>query len=152
VCTNDLGVHAPLSAAAHPATLPAMATATRKRSGWITFAGTLALLAGAYNALSGIAAIADDDTVSAVATQVLYGIDLTVWGWFWLLVGALQILTGVMILRRNEWGLALGVSLAGISAFFTVFVIFVAPLWAITVLTLNMLVIYGLLSRGDDFT
>jgi hypothetical protein len=129
-----------------------MATHTRKRSGWITFAGALALLAGAYNALSGIAAIADDETVSAVATQVLYGIDLTVWGWFWLLVGALQIFTGVMILRRSEWGLALGVSLAGISAFMTVFVIFAAPLWAITVLTLNMLVIYGLLSRGDDFT
>ena len=32
-----------------------------KRHGWVTFAGVIALVAGTYNALSGIAAIADDD-------------------------------------------------------------------------------------------
>ena len=52
------------------------------RSGWITFAGVAALIAGAYNALSGIAALSDDDTLAAQAQEVLYGIDLTAWGWF----------------------------------------------------------------------
>ena len=123
-----------------------------KRHGWVTFAGVIALVAGTYNALSGIAAIADDDTLSSQVTKVLYGIDVGVWGWLWLLVGALQIFTGVLILQRKEWGLALGVSIAGLSAFMTIFVIFVVPLWAITVLTMDILVIYGLLNRADDFT
>ena len=123
-----------------------------KRHGWVTFAGVIALVAGTYNALSGIAAIADDDTLAAQATDVLYGIDLTVWGWCWLIVGVLQLFTGVLILQRKEWGLALGVSIAGLSAFMTIFVIFVIPLWAIAVLTLDILVIYGLLERADDFT
>jgi hypothetical protein len=47
------------------------------RSGWVTFAGVVALVAGGYNALSGIAAVADDDTLTSRATEVLYGIDIT---------------------------------------------------------------------------
>jgi hypothetical protein len=122
-----------------------------RRSGWITFAGIAALMAGAYNALSGIAALADDDTLAAQAEEVLYGIDLTAWGWFWLLVGLVQLVTGVLILGRNPWGLWLGVAIACISALFTVFVVFVFPLWAIAVLTIDFLVLYGLLTRSHEF-
>jgi hypothetical protein len=125
--------------------------AQRKRSGWVTFAAVIAIAAGAYNALSGIAAIADDDTLASQATKVLYGIDLSVWGWLWLLAGALQILGGILVLRRNEWGIAICVTMAGFSALCTIFVIFVVPLWAVTVLSLDVLVMYGLLARGDDF-
>ena len=129
-----------------------MATSsTRDRSGWVTFAGVIALVVGAYNALSGIAAISDDDTITAQATQVLYGIDLTGWGWFWLIVGALQALAGVLVLMRNEWGRWLAISLAGVSAMITIFVIFVFPLWAIAVLGLDCLVLYALLTHETDF-
>jgi len=48
-----------------------------KRSGWLTFAGIILIVAGVYNAVSGIAALSDDDTVAAAATEVLLGIDLT---------------------------------------------------------------------------
>jgi hypothetical protein len=123
-----------------------------RRSGWITFAGVVALVVGAYNTLSGIAALADDDTLAARANEVLYGIDLTAWGWFWLIVGVLQLLTGVLILQRSVWGLWLGVGFACVSAFMTVFVMFVFPLWAIAVLTLDFLILYGLLTRSDEFT
>ena len=74
------------------------------RSGWITFAGVTVMIVGAYNALSGIAALTDDDTVAAQVNEVLYGIDLTAWGWFWLIVGLLQLVTGVLILGRNMCG------------------------------------------------
>jgi hypothetical protein len=132
--------------------LHAMANTTvTGRSGWVTFAGVSALVVGGYNALSGIAALSDDDTLAAQANEVLFGIDLTFWGWLWLIVGALQLLAGVLIIRRNEWGMALGVSLAGLSALITVFVIFVFPLWAIAVLTLDALVLYGLLTSSDEF-
>jgi hypothetical protein len=122
-----------------------------RRSGWITFAGVVALLAGGYNALSGIAALTDDDTLASRATEVLYGIDLTAWGWFWLIAGLLQLVTGALILARNAWGLWLGVGIAFLSALMTIFVIFIFPLWAIAVLTLDFLVIYGLLTRSDEF-
>ena len=128
-----------------------MADNVSKRSGWITFAGVMAVLAGGYNALSGIAALVDDDTIASQAKEVLYGIDLTAWGWFWLLVGLAQILTGVLIFQRNTWGLWLGVAFAGLSAMLTVIVMFVFPLWAIAVLTIDFLVLFGLLTQSDEF-
>ena len=128
-----------------------MATHVAKRSGWITFAAIVAVIAGAYNTLSGIAAITNDDTIESRAKEVLYAIDMTTWGWFWLIVGVVQILTGVLIFRRNTWGLWLGVAIAILSALSTVFVIFALPLWAIAVLTLDFLVLYGLVERSDEF-
>jgi uncharacterized membrane protein HdeD (DUF308 family) len=128
-----------------------MAEQATRRSGWVTFAGVAALIAGGYNILSGIAALADDDTLAAQAQEVLYGIDLTAWGWFWLLVGIVQLITGVLILQRSTWGYWLGVSIAGISAMLTILVMFVFPLWAIAVLAVNFLVLYGLLTQSDEF-
>jgi hypothetical protein len=122
-----------------------------KRSGWITFAGVMAVLAGGYNLLSGIAALSDDDTIASQAKEVLYGIDLTAWGWFWLLIGLAQIFTGVLIFQRSTWGLWLGVGFAGLSAMLTVIVMFVFPLWAIAVLTIDFLVLFGLLTQSDEF-
>ena len=128
-----------------------MADNVANRSGWIMFAGVMAVLAGGYNALSGIAALSDDDTLASQAKDVLYGIDLTAWGWFWLLIGLAQILTGVLIFRRETWGLWLGVGFAGLSAMLTVIVMFVFPLWAIAVLTIDFLVLFGLLTQSDEF-
>ena len=123
----------------------------KMRSGWVTFAGVIALVVGGYNALSGIAAISDDDTLKAQATKVLYGIDLTAWGWLWLIVGIVQVVAGVLVLQRNEWGRWLAISMAALSATFTIFVIFVFPLWSIAVLALDCVVLYALLTREADF-
>ncbi len=128
-----------------------MADNVSTRSGWITFAGVMAVIAGGYNVLSGIAALSDDDTIASQAKDVLYGIDLTAWGWFWLLIGLAQIITGVLIFQRNTWGLWLGVTFAGLSAMLTVIVMFVFPLWAIAVLTIDFLILFGLLTQSDEF-
>ena len=63
----------------------------------------------------------------------------------------IQVLTGILILGRNVWGLWLGVICACLSAFLTVFVMFTFPLWAIAVLTLDFLVLYALLTRSEEF-
>jgi hypothetical protein len=129
-----------------------MAQQATHRSGWVTFAGIAALIAGGYNALSGIAALADDDTLTAQAKDVLFGIDLTLWGWLWLILGIAQLVTGVLILMRNPLGLWFGVTLAALSALLTMLVIFVFPLWAIAVLAIDFLVLYGLLTQSDELT
>jgi hypothetical protein len=121
------------------------------RSGWVTLAGVAALVAGGYNFLSGIAAVADDDTLTSRATEVLYGISITGWGWFWLIAGLVQLGVGVLIITRNAYGLWLGLGVAFLSAMMTVFVIFIFPLWAIAVLTLDLIVVYALLTNSDEF-
>ena len=121
------------------------------RSGLVTFAGVAALVAGAYNFLSGIAAVADDDTLTSRAAEVLYGISIKGWGWFWLIAGLVQLGVGWLIIRRNAYALWFGVGIAFISAMMTVFVIFIFPLWAIAVLTLDFIVAYALLTNSDEF-
>ena len=61
-------------------------------------------------------------------------------------------MNGVLILGRNQFGLWLGVGIAGFSALMSVFVIFIFPLWAIAVLTVDFLIIYGLLTQSEEFT
>ena len=82
---------------------------------------------------------------------MLYGISVTGWGWFWLIVGVVQLGVGGLIIARNGFGLWLGVSIAFLSAMMTVFVIFIFPLWSIAVLTLDFIVIYALLTHSDEF-
>ncbi|HKY67747.1 MAG TPA: hypothetical protein VJM49_15300 [Acidimicrobiales bacterium] len=126
-----------------------MATTTRL-SGWVTFTGLLAGIVAIYNILSGIAAIAEDDRTEA-AGEVLYGVDITAWGWFWLLLGVVQLITAGLILARNPIGQMLGLVWAFIGAALSVFVIFVFPLWALAVLGVNLLVIWALTAHTEEF-
>ena len=66
-------------------------------------------------------------------------------------MGVLQLITGVLILQRSAWGLGLGIGMASLSALMTVFVMFVFPLWALAVLVVDFLILYGLLTRSDEF-
>jgi hypothetical protein len=120
------------------------------RSGWITFAAIVALIAGAYNALSGLSTLVTDYEPIEDAAEVLFGISIDAWAWFWLVVGAAQLATGFLLISRNVWGQVLGVGIAGLSAIAALFTIFAWPLWAFSVLTLDILVIYGLLTHGDE--
>ena len=124
-------------------------TASPLRSGWITFAAIVALVAGAYNALSGLSTLVSDYGAIDDAAEVLFGISVDAWAWFWLIVGAAQLATGVLLFTRSLWGQVLGVGIASLSALTAAFAIFAWPLWAFSVLTLDILVIYGLTAYGS---
>jgi hypothetical protein len=131
---------------------PAMTTgALGRRSGWVTFAGITALAAGAYNGLSGLSTLTTDYARIEGVDELLFGVNVDAWAWFWLIVGAVQVVTGVLILMRNAFGQLLGVLIAGLSALTAVFGIFEWPLWAFSVLMLDVLVLYALLTHADDF-
>lgn len=126
-----------------------MAT-TQIRSGWVTFAALLAGIVAVYNILSGIAAIAEDDQTEAIG-EVLFGVDITAWGWFWLLLGIVQLVTAWLIYSRSPVGQMLGLLWAFIGASLSVFMIFAYPLWALGVLGINVLVIWALTSNTEEF-
>jgi hypothetical protein len=122
----------------------------RIRSGWVTFAAVLAGVVGIYHVLTGIAAIAEDDATERLA-EVLYGVDITAWGWFWLIVGIVQLVVAYLIYQRSSIGQLLGLIWAFISGALSVFVIFVAPIWSLIILGLSMTVVYALLTYTDEF-
>ena len=57
----------------------------------------------------------------------------------------------VPVFARNALGLWMALTFAGISAVMAVFAIFAWPLWAFSVLTLDLLVLYGLTARNQEF-
>jgi hypothetical protein len=122
----------------------------RIRSGWVTFAAIVAGIVGFFNILSGIAAIAEDDQTEQL-NEVLYGVDITTWGWFWLIIGILQVITAWLIYQRHPLGQTLGLIWAFVIASLSVFMIFVAPIWSLIVMGLSVTVIWALTAFPEDF-
>jgi hypothetical protein len=116
---------------------------------WINFAGVLGVIVGVYHVLGAIAALAKDDRVEQLG-KLLYDVSITTWGWFLLIVGVLQILTGAWIIQRKEIGRWLGVLWAAIASTLTVLTIFVAPFWGVVVLSFELLILYALVVRWEE--
>ena len=66
--------------------------------GWLLFAGVMLFLAGLLNVIWGIAAIDDSAFFTDEGRYVLFD-DLNTWGWFFLLVGILQLVAVVLDLE-----------------------------------------------------
>ncbi len=128
-----------------------MDNSASRNSGWVTFAAVMVVIAGLYNVLSGAAAIAESDSVTAQVQEVLYGIGIKTWGWFWLIVGVAQLITAILLFSRSLAGAVIAITGALVSASFTIFIIFVAPLWAITVVALDLGIIWIITANMDEF-
>ena len=128
-----------------------MDNSSTRHSGWVTFAAVMVVVAGLYNVLSGAGAIAESDSVTAQVQEVLYGIDIKTWGWFWLIVGIAQLITAILLFSRSPIGAIIAIFGATVSASLTMFIIFVAPLWAIAVLALDLGIIWIITANLDDF-
>ncbi len=128
-----------------------MDNSTSRNSGWVTFAAVMVVIAGLYNVLSGAAAIAESDSVTAQVQEVLYGIGIKTWGWFWLIVGVAQLITAILLFSRSLAGSVIAITGALVSASFTIFIIFVAPLWAITVVALDLGIIWIITANINEF-
>ena len=59
-----------------------------QRSGWVTFAGALLLIAGALNVIYGIAAIGDSKFFTEHGTYIISG--LNTWGWVLTILGVIE--------------------------------------------------------------
>jgi hypothetical protein len=114
-------------------------------TGWSVFAGTMLVIIGAYNLLSGFTAL---DHGSYFGNHIVYS-NLTFWGWAFLIWGALQLVAGGLVFARHPSGHVLGVSLATVSAMLWFFMIFASPWNAFLGVTTSFLVIYGLTVGSD---
>jgi hypothetical protein len=119
-----------------------------ERRGLVTFAGVALILAGSFNLLDGVVAIAKDDHFRQ--DELLFG-DLTAWGIWWLVVGSLQLYAGLQVMKMREAGMMIGIPLAGLNAFTQLMFLAVYPAWSIAILVLDLVVIYALARSADAF-
>jgi hypothetical protein len=114
--------------------------------GLVTFAGVMLMIAGLLNCLYGIAAI-DKASIFVGDARYVFG-DLNTWGWFVLALGMLQFFAAFAIWRGAGWARWFGVACASVNAIIQMLWIPAYPILAITILTIDIVVIYGLLAYG----
>ncbi|MDG9687559.1 hypothetical protein QC334_33340 [Streptomyces sp. DH18] len=112
-------------------------------AGPLRYFGVPLVLSGVLSILQGIAGIAEDRLFRA-PRHYEYRFDLTSWGWIHLLVGIALVLVGVGVLRAVGRSRAAGVTAAAISLVTQFMFIPYYPLWSISVMTLDLIILWGL--------
>jgi hypothetical protein len=117
--------------------------------GWIFFAAVLMILAGILNIVHGLIAIVNDEWVVWGNRADLY-LDLTEWGWIHLAIGIAVLLAGIGLLTGNVLARAVAVVLASISLVANFLYIPAYPVWALTIVAIDVLVIYAVTAHGGE--
>ena len=120
-------------------------------SGWaasgITFAATMMLLIGIFEAIAGLSAIFEDQFYVLTANYA-FDLDVTAWGWVHLIIGLLLITAGWGLFSRSTWGAAMAIFMAVLSAVANFFFIPYYPFWSILIIALCVWVIWSLTRPG----
>jgi hypothetical protein len=101
------------------------------------------VILGSLDAIWGLAAILNDEVV-VVGGQGALIFDITTWGWFQLILGAVIGLTGLGLLVGNEVARVLGIFLLAINTVMQVVWFPAAPLWAFLMIIIDVVIIYQL--------
>lgn len=117
--------------------------------GWVYFASLMMMLVGGFQAIAGLVALFKDDFY-VVAENALLVSNYTTWGWIHMLLGLVIFAAGVALLNGATWARMVGVLLAGLSLFANMAFISAYPLWAILIITIDVLVIYALTVHGGE--
>ena len=111
--------------------------------GIAVFAGVIMIVAGAFQAVEGLAGIVHDQWLVALPNYI-YAFDLTLWGWLHLLVGLGLVAIGAFLLRGATWARLAGIIVAAISAILNFVWLPYSPWWALLLIGIDVLVIWAL--------
>lgn len=111
--------------------------------GWTVFAAIMLLVSGSFNIIWGLAAVLNDQVVR-VGGQGVIVLDFTTWGWVHIVLGAIMLLVSWGLFSVAEWARWTAIVIATLDLVLQMTVITAFPLWALVVMTLNVIVIYQL--------
>jgi hypothetical protein len=117
--------------------------------GFVLFAGVMMIMAGAFQAFSGLVALFENEFYVATRNY-LFQFDATAWGWIHLIVGALVAVAGFAVMAGQTWARVIGIILAALSALANFTFIPYYPFWAIIVIAVDVFVIWALAVHGRD--
>jgi hypothetical protein len=109
----------------------------------VTFAATMMVLIGAFQAIAGLAAIINDQYF-VVVRGYAFDLDVTTWGWIHLILGLATAAAGFGLFARTVWAGVVALFVAVLSAINNFFFIPHAPFWSLLVIALDVWVIWAL--------
>ena len=124
---------------------------SKSMAGWIGFAGILMVIVGSIDFFQGLIALFEDEYFVVTGSGFLV-VDLTAWGWTLLIWGVLLVLAGLGLMAAQGW--ARWFAIVVVSVNFIVQLGFLGnsqyPLWSLTVMALNIIVLYALTARWSE--
>ena len=115
--------------------------------GLVSFATVLLVIAGFFNMIYGIAAIANSHVFTAHAHYVFA--NLRTWGWITLIISILQLAAAAGVMTGNQLARWYAVAVIGLSAIDMMFFIPAYPFWALTIIAIDIVALYGLFAYGS---
>ena len=120
-------------------------------AGWIGFAGIVMLVIGFIDFFQGLIALFKDDYYVVTQSGFL-AINLTGWGWVMIIWGVLLAIAGIGLGAGQTWARWFGIVVVSLNVFAQLGFLGNSqyPLWALTALTLNVVVLYALTVRWSE--
>jgi vacuolar-type H+-ATPase subunit I/STV1 len=118
-------------------------------TGWIVFAATMMIIGGSFSVIFGLVAAVNDQWVAFTNTDAVL-LDVSQWGWVHILLGVVLLLGGFGVLTGNVLARTIGVVAAAANLIGHFLSMPLYPLWALTVVVLDVLVIWALTVHGRE--
>jgi len=124
---------------------------SRSMAGWIGFAGLVMLIIGGVDFVQGLIALFEDEYYVVTQSGFLV-VDVTAWGWIMLIWGALLVLAGFSLITGQSWARWVAIVVVSLNVFAQLGFLGNSnyPLWALTALALNVIVLYALTARWNE--
>src|SRR5688572_9333166 len=122
--------------------------ATTRRPGMLTSAAVVMFMVAGFEALSALLASAGTGWWVTEMGNLVYA-NFVLWGLLDLLIAAIALYAGIDLLRGGDFGRAMAYVFAIVGAIRWLFVIPAAPILAVVVITLCVMVIYALARHSD---
>ncbi|HEY8282155.1 MAG TPA: hypothetical protein VIG28_06700 [Leifsonia sp.] len=118
-------------------------------TGWIAFAAFMMVISGVLTAIDGFIAVINHNWSMFNNNGVPYGTTYW-WGWWTLLVGVVVISIGGALLRGSLFARTVAVFVAAGSLISQFIVLNIAPFWSLTVIVIDLLIIWAVLVHGRE--
>jgi hypothetical protein len=119
-------------------------------TGWVLFGSMMMILLGSFQAIAGLVALFDDGYYLVGQNGLVIDVDYTAWGWVHLIVGLVAVAAGFGLATGRMWARVLGIIVASLSAIVNFAFIAAYPFWSLTMITLDVLIIYAIAAHGRE--
>lgn len=116
-------------------------------SGMVTLGAVMICLAGGFNVLDGIVAVANADYFSG---DLLFS-NVETWGWFFIVWGTIQFSVGAALFGGSRLAQSLAILVAGLNLLAQLAYIAHYPAWSVAIMVLDVVVIYAIAAHGTVF-
>jgi hypothetical protein len=122
----------------------------RRGAGWVAFAAIVLITAGIMRIFDAIWAFRYHGELPQNLENAVFGHSLKTYGWIYLVVAAILIVTGALVISGSQIGRWVGIIAGAIGAISAIWWMPYYPVWSLTYIAVGALVIYALVAHGGE--